>query len=232
MPHHTHRAGTSEPVLLLHGGLADGRTFDPLVAALPTGLDCWTVDRRGHGRTADSPEPFSYDDMVAEAVAFVRDRIGRPVHLVGHSDGASLALLLAVRYPELVRSVSAFSANTDPSGYEQGSVTVDEMVAGVGPAYAEVSPDGIGHFPTVVEKVFRLWATEPAIGPADLAAIRCPVLVAAGQHDVVRREHTEAIARGIPGAELVVVPGTSHMQVEEQPTACAELVVRTIARAT
>lgn len=227
-----HRPGTGPTVVMLHGGLADGRTFDGVSRSLPVDWDLWTIDRRGHGRTPDSPDPFGYADMVTETVGVLDTVSDGPVHLVGHSDGAALALLLAIEHPGRVRSVSAFSANTDPSGYQEGSVSVAAMVAGVGPTYAQVSPDGIGHFPVVVEKVFALWATEPRITPAELASIACPVLVAAGADDVVQEGHTRAIAAAVPGARLEVVPATTHMLVEERPVVCARLVAETIARAT
>ncbi|MGU3409493.1 alpha/beta fold hydrolase [Microbacterium sp. M1A1_1b] len=226
-----HRPGPGAPVLLLHGGLADGRTFDPMAMHLSPDLDLWTFDRRGHGRTPDSPAPFSYADMLAETVTVLGRTVDTPVHLVGHSDGADLALLLAVTHPELVLSVSAFSANLDPSGYRAGSVTVDQMVAAVGSSWAEVSPDPPEHLPVVVAKVLHLWATEPTMTADDVGRITCPVLVAAGADDVVLPEHTAAIAAAVSGAQLSIVPGTSHMAITEDPATCAALVTACIARA-
>lgn len=236
-----HRPGDGPTVVLLHGGLSDGRVFDPLVDALddqtagvpdaPT-ADVWTVDRRGHGRTPDTDAPFGFAEMTAELVSFLTEVVGGPAHLVGHSDGASLALVLAIDRPDLVRSVSAFSANTDPSGVGEGTVTVEQLVHWVGPDYAEVAPDGIGHLPEVASKALALWASEPVVPDEDLARIACPVLVAAGENDSIRPEHTRAIAAAIPAAELLLVPAAGHGLVDEDPVPCAEAVLRTVARAT
>lgn len=219
-------------VVLLHGGVSDSRVFDGMLAALPDTLELWTYDRRGHGRTPDTDEPFGFAAMVDEGVAVITERVGGPVHLVGHSDGADTALLLAIEHPALVASVTSFSGNLDPSGYEPGSVSVDELDAAVGDHWARVAPHERGYFRTVAAKTIRLWLTEPQMTTADLGRITAPVLVAAGERDVIRPEHTGAIHRGIPGSRLAIVPGVGHMLVEDEAAVCAALVEETIARAT
>ncbi|ROS75758.1 alpha-beta hydrolase superfamily lysophospholipase [Curtobacterium sp. PhB130] len=218
-------------VVLLHGGVSDGRVFDDLAAALPETLEVWTYDRRGHGRTPDTDAPLGFDDMVAEAATLITDRIGAPVHVVGHSDGANTALLLAVRHPALVASVTAFSGNLDPSGYVEGTVTVDDLDAAIGDDWATIAPHDRAYFRTVAAKTIELWLTEPRMTTDDVARISAPVLVAVGARDVIRPEHTRAIAEAIPGARLVVVPDTGHMLVADEAAACAALVEETVARA-
>jgi pimeloyl-ACP methyl ester carboxylesterase len=86
-----------ETVLLLHGGLSNSDAMlDPLGQALGETYRVAAFDRRGHGRTADTSEPFHYDTMADETLAFVED-LGGPVHLVGWSDGGNVGLLVALR---------------------------------------------------------------------------------------------------------------------------------------
>jgi len=59
---------------------------------------------------------------------------------------------------------------------------------------------------------------------AGLASIRTPAMICAGEHDVVRADHTAQLAATIPGARLWIVPGASHGAMLEQP----ELVNRTV----
>jgi pimeloyl-ACP methyl ester carboxylesterase len=209
--------------------MSDSRAFDPLVAELPRPLDLWSYDRRGHGRTPDTDEPLGFESMLDEAVEVIEGVVGSPVHLVGHSDGASLSLLLASRRPDLVLSVCAFSANLDPAGLVEGSLTVEQLVAAVASDYLAVSPDGAEHLPVVAAKVLDLWAREPRMAATDMARIACPVLVAAGGSDSIRDDHTRAIHRSIRGARLAIVPGAGHMLIEQDPTLSADLVVSTIA---
>jgi len=68
-----------------------------------------------------------------------------------------------------------------------------------------------------MNKVIALWRDEPNWNAADLGRIRARTLIVAGEHDVVRPDHTEALARAIPGAQLWIVPGASHSVLQEQP---------------
>jgi pimeloyl-ACP methyl ester carboxylesterase len=84
----------------------------------------------------------------------------------------------------------------------------------------------------VVEaKLMTLWTTQPDIPLGSLAGVRAPVLVMAGEHDVVARAHTESIAAAIPGAGLQVVAGTTHMVVRERPDVVAAQVLALVAEA-
>ncbi|MEN0103247.1 MAG: alpha/beta hydrolase [Curtobacterium sp.] len=225
-------SGSSAPKLVfLHGGVSDGRVFDPILARLDPSFAVWTYDRRGHGRTPDTDEPLGFASMVSEAATLVDDRIGGPVHVVGHSDGANTALLLAIARPDLVASVSAFSGNLDPSGYQPGSVTAEELDEAIGDDWAAIAPQDRSYFPVIAAKTVELWSTEPRMTAEDVARITAPVLVAAGEDDVVRPEHTRAIHEAIQGSRLVIVPGTGHMLVEDQAATCATLIEETVVRA-
>ena len=229
---HTEGAPGAPRVVFLHGGLSDTRVFEGMTRALEDRFDLWAYDRRAHGRTPDTDEPLGFDSMAAEAVAMIEELIQPPVHLVGHSDGASLALLLATVRPDLVASVSAFSGNLHPAGMMPGEITVAELADAVRDDYAALSPDAIEHLPEVAAKIIRLWFTEPTMTEAHIAAISCPVLIAAPDNDSIRYEHTLAIHAAIPGARLAIVPGATHMVVEQQPALCAQLVAELITTAT
>src|SRR5580693_7704886 len=100
-----------ETVLLLHGGIVDSRS---LVGSIGPGLsERYSVaafDRRGHGRTADTPEPLHYDAMADETIG-VLEHFGRPASLVGHSDGGDVGLLVALRRPDLVHRLVMMGSN-------------------------------------------------------------------------------------------------------------------------
>ena len=71
-----------------------------------------------------------------------------------------------------------------------------------------------------IDKLKRLWLEHPTpdeLGLADLARIRAPTLVMAGDHDVIRLDHTLEIFRAIPGASLYIVPATEHTTFRDRP---------------
>ena len=212
-------AQTSSPtVVLLHGGMSSSAS---MLRSIGPGLAkhyrVAAFDRRGHGRTADTHEPFHFDAMADEAIAFL-EYLGRRAHLVGHSDGANVALLVAMRRPELVRRVVLAGANYHFSGLRPMEVFPLE-----GPAfdvwaesYAKFSPDGVGHARVVVEKTNTLIKTEPTLTPSDLARVEVPVLVLASDDEPIELSHTCSLYESIPGAELAIVPGTSHSMFKER----------------
>lgn len=216
----THGDPEGEPVLLLHGGFVDSRMFAPALPVLGDRFSLVTVDRRGQGRTPDPGGPLSYELMARDTIGFLEEVVRRPAHLVGYSDGANVAMLVALRRPDLVGKLVLISGDHHHEGLVPGAMDgfADEsVVRALGPRYAEVSPHGEEHFPVVVGKLLRMAAAGPTLTPDDLAALSRRALVMAGDDDAVTLEHTIAQYRAIPDADLAVVPHASHLLVMEKP---------------
>jgi pimeloyl-ACP methyl ester carboxylesterase len=214
--------GDGTPLLLLHGALTDASEFGANTPALAQRFRVLTPERRGHGHTPDVDGPISYDIMARDTIAFMQ-RLGlRSAHLVGHSDGANVALLVALARPDLVDRLVLISGNFHHGGL-LSALDIDELAASEFflDAYGQVSPDGREHFPVVVAKV----ATEPTLTSSDLGKVQARTLVMAGDDDAIAAEHTLALYRGIPDAELAVVPGTSHALIIEKPALCNEIII-------
>lgn len=212
--------GDGEPVVLLHGGFVDSRTFAPALPLLVSRFQVYRMDRRGHGHTPDVPGPLSYAALAADLVAFLERVVGGPAHLVGHSDGANLALRVALDRPDLVRRLVLISGNYHHGGLLPGVLDGFEdeaAMAHLAAGHGEVSPDGEEHFPELARKVVELGRAEPALTEDDLGGVTARTLVVSGDDDVVALEHTLSLYRGIPDAELAVIPGTSHLLVTEKP---------------
>ena len=237
-------AGDGDPVLLLHGGFCSLEAMRGLSESLVPHYRVHAFERPGHGRSADIDGEYSYTRGLADTIAYLDSQNLEAVHVIGYSDGAILGLLLALEHPERVRSLTAISANLDPSVFSTGDEHqslvltparqspvhttggLDGGGTGTAPAakpdaerlhYERLSPDGPEHADTVLNKLFRLWTTEPNIPAADLARITAPVLIMAGDRDSIRPDHSLLIAASIPGAQLCIVPGASHGLMAEHP---------------
>jgi pimeloyl-ACP methyl ester carboxylesterase len=226
---HHEEHGAGEPLLLLHGGFCSLEPMRELGDLLAARHRVLAAERPGHGRTPDTDGPYDYAVMVAGALAHL-DALGvASAHVVGHSDGGIIGLLLARDHPQRVRSLVAISANLHPDAWvpdDYPHVTMPrEAHVAVDEEYARLSPDGPEHAEVVIGKLMALWTSGPHIPAGSLAAVVAPTLVMAGEHDVVARAHTESIAAAVPGAGLVVVPGTTHMLVRERPDAVAAVVL-------
>jgi len=225
--HEEHGAG--EPLLLLHGGFCSLEPMRELGDLLAVQHRVLAAERPGHGRTPDTDGPYDYAEMVAGALAHL-DALGvRSAHVVGYSDGGIVGLLLARDHPGRVRSLVAISANLHPDAWvpdDYPHVTMPAAAhAAVDEEYARLSPDGAAHAEVVIAKLRALWTSGPQIPADSLAAVVAPTLVMAGEHDAVARAHTESIAAAVPGAGLMIVPGTTHMVVRERPDVVAAAVL-------
>lgn len=211
--------GKGPPVLVLHGGAAFLETMHYQITDLASDHFVIAPDSRGHGRSSDGPGPLHYDAMAEDIVGLMnRLHIAR-ADVVGWSDGGIVGLDLAMRHSDRIRRLVAIGANFDvagmvdpasPNPYDSASL------AGVRDFYHSVSPTP-QNWPGFYAKVQRMWATEPHYAVADLGKIRAPVLVIAGEHDIVRRDHTDALARAIHGAREIIIPGASHSAPLEDP---------------
>ena len=95
--------GDGDPLVLLNPAATDSRAFGPNLGALAAHFHTYTPDRRGHGHTPDVDGPITFDLMAADTVEFLEQVVGGPADLVGRSDGAVVALVTALRRPDLVR---------------------------------------------------------------------------------------------------------------------------------
>ena len=224
--------GAGYPLVYLHGGFSDSRELDPVRARYAARFRVFTPDRRGHGRTPDVDGPMDFERIAADTIAFLEQVVDGPAHLVGFSDGATAALHVALRRPDLVRPMVMISGQFHRDGLLPNLFGDDLEAAVAGMAgspqarrYGEVSPDGPGHYPVVAEKMMRMAFEEPRLDVAELARVQARTLVVAADDDVVRLEHTLEIYRMIPDAELAVVPGTSHVLILEKPDLVARLIL-------
>ena len=211
--------GAGDPLVLLHGGLVDARWFAPNLEPLAERFHVYTPERRGHGHTPDVEGPITYRVMADDTIAFLDAVLDGPADLVGHSDGAFVAMLVAMQRPELVNRLVMISGGFDKSGEADPAADfdVDEVVQFLGGAYGEVSPDGEAHFPVVVAKIAELMKKEPRMDVAELARIGHRSLVMFSDDDLMTLQHEVEMFEALPNAELAVVPGTSHFLTQEKP---------------
>jgi pimeloyl-ACP methyl ester carboxylesterase len=214
--------GSGDPVVLLHGGLCTAETFDAQAAALAEHYRVWVPERRGHGRTPDVEGPLSYQVMADDTIAFLDKIDTGPVHLVGFSDGASVALLVALRRPDLVTKLVligqpiSFDGTRPEMQAMLDSFTPDFLPPMLRQLYDAVSPDGPEHFDAVFTRVIAGWRDTGAT-LEDLARIEQPTLILAGQNDIPTPEHLLAAQRALPAGQLGIVPGASHALPFEKP---------------
>jgi pimeloyl-ACP methyl ester carboxylesterase len=216
-----HEVGGAGPaVVLLHGAFSGAAAWAAQAPALAgAGFRVLVPERRGHGHTPDVDAPLTYDAMAADTVAYLEAEAGGPARLVGWSDGAVVALLVALRRPDLVTRMVLIGQYYNSSGRMRGSrldrwLHSDEAMEILREGYGRVSPDGPEHFPAVFAKTMLMIDSEPEIDLAALAAVSAPTLVLQGDRDEVTVEHGAAVAAALGDGRLAVLPATHALPIE------------------
>jgi pimeloyl-ACP methyl ester carboxylesterase len=206
--------GEGPPVVLLHGGLASSRSWDAQVPALvASGHRVILIDSRGHGRSTMGPLPLRYALLAEDVLAVLEHlHLAKPA-LIGWSDGAIVALMVALRAPHRLGTVYAFGANMDKASVRPNAGDAP-ILATVAPLlvadYAARSPDPSG-FGRLQQAVRAMQASQQDIGPEQLRTIRTPVTIAGSEDDeFILPAHFRALARAIPSAHLELFPAAGH----------------------
>ncbi|QND54601.1 alpha/beta hydrolase (plasmid) [Phyllobacterium sp. 628] len=212
--------GSGDPVILLHGGLGHSGNWGYQVPALVSaGRRVIVIDSRGHGRSTRDAQPYTYHLMATDVLAVMDALAIEKAAIVGWSDGACIALVLASQAPARIAGVFFFACNMDPSGTREvePSPLLDRCFGRHVKDYAALSatPDRFEEFLAAVGLMMK---TEPNYTADDLAKIRVPVAIVLGEHDeFIKPEHAAYLARSIPGAELITLPGVSHFAPLQRP---------------
>ena len=217
------------PALLIHGATVDGATdWGAVAPALALSRDVIVPDARGHGRS-DNPEGgYSFRWLASDAAALVRGLGFERAHVVGHSNGGNVALVMAVEHPDVVATCVLQAANAyvsedlrekEPANFDPDRVARewpewrDQMIRLHGRWH------GADYWRDLLAMTVQEIVNEPNFGLADLGRVELPVLVIEGTEDPVNAasRHGEFISSGIPDAELWQPAAAGHAVHLERP---------------
>jgi pimeloyl-ACP methyl ester carboxylesterase len=223
--------GEGEPLLLLHGNRGAIWTMGQQIPDLSKHFKVIAVDSRGQGKSTDSDQEITYTLMASDMSELI-DRLDLgSAHVVGWSDGGNIGLELALAHPEKVKKLVVFGANYT---HENWMAPPDSIVTDANdPRPLKTTPwlkkyvEGMAkHSPDLSKKLADLMENHPNLTEEQLRQIDVPVLVVAGDHDVVNMDQTMALFANLPHSQLFIVPGASHFVPVEQPELVNSEVVR------
>ena len=211
--------GAGEPLLLLHGNNSSIAAFNRQIPELAKKYQVIALDSRGQGNSSADTTRLTYELFADDTAAFL-DFLGiDSANVLGWSDGGNIGLLLAMRHPRKVKKLASMAAVL----YNDNTSISPKLNALLRQQLAEMKDKGV----TEADMNYRLknlLLTEPHIEPDALAKVKVPVLVMAGEDDIVKREHTALIAKKLPGSILKIFRKAGH----EAPTQVSEEFNRTV----
>jgi pimeloyl-ACP methyl ester carboxylesterase len=229
--------GEGSPLVLLHGGMMTiDLNFATLIPDLATRHQVIGVEMQGHGRTADTGREMTPAALASDIIGLL-DHLGiNRAHVLGHSMGAAVALELGVSYPDRLRSLVPVSASVRPDGQHDELADPSKHATSTrmptqqdfqefSEAYQRLSPHP-EHFQDFLAMLSQTNADLQGWSDGQLAGVTAPTLIVMGDHDFFTIEHAALMQHLIPGSQLAVFPGTTHMQVTRR----ADLLLPILAR--
>lgn len=229
--------GQGSPLVLLHGGMMTiDLNFATLIPDLATRHQVIGVEMQGHGRTADTGREITPAALASDIVGLL-DHLGiDQAHVLGHSMGAAVALELGVSYPDRVRSLVPVSASVRPEGIHEDLADPAKQATSTrmptqqdfqqfSEAYQWLSPHP-EHFQDFLAMLSQSASDLQGWSDEQLADMTAPTLIVMGDRDFVTIEHAALMQHLIPGSQLAIFPGTTHMQVTRR----ADLLLPILAR--
>lgn len=212
MYYEVHGRKDGVPLVLLHGGGSTIEvTFSRVLPVFAAGRRVIAVEEQGHGRTTDRDQPVAFETSADDVAALLRHLKVEKADLFGFSNGASVALQVAIRHPGLVRKLVFASSFTRKDGAQpqlwefMKKADFSNMPQPLKDAFLRVNPD---------ERKLRTMHDKDAARmrsfqdvPDDLVrSVRAPTLIVLGDQDVVKPEHAVELTRLISGARLLILP--------------------------
>ena len=203
--------GAGEPLVLLHGNGEDSSYFMHQIAAFSGRYRVIAVDTRGHGRSPRGGAPFTLEQFALDLRDFLDERVIDRAHLLGFSDGANIAMIFALRFPERVGRLILDGGNLFPGGVKRSVQRPIEFGYWLTKLISRFDRRA-----RAKHELLALMVEQPDLTPGQLGALTMPVLVMAGTDDMILDEHTRLIHRSIPGSELRLIPG-GHFIARDNP---------------
>lgn len=210
------------PIVLIHGSTIDSHTdWDSITPELVKEYKVFAPDCRGHGRSNNPRMSYSFKELADDTATFVHTMGYEKAHIIGHSNGGNVALVILIEHPEIIQTCIPQAANAyvtrylierEPKVFDAERVArerpdwMNEMIA----LHGEVN--GKDYWREMLWLTMKEIISEPNYSPAELSHVEKPVLVIMGAEDSVNApdEHAQYIANNIPGAELWIPEDTGH----------------------
>jgi len=205
--------GEGKPLVLIHGGGSTIQsTFGKILPMLAKQYKVIAMELQAHGRTSDRNTPESFEQDANDIAALLKYLKINKADILGFSNGGQTTMQLAISHPEIVNKIIIVSAFYKREGAVQGffehmpNATFNDMPAYLKEAYLKVNNDSVGLL-NMFEKDkarmvnFKGWRDD------QIASIKTPALIIAGDKDVVTSEHAVEMHQRIVNSELAILPG-------------------------
>lgn len=197
--------GSGEPLILLHGNSESIASFEKQIPDLSKVYKVIAIDTRGQGNSSSDSTKFTYELFAEDVNALMEQLNVKNANILGWSDGGNIGLLLAMKHPDKVIKLATMGANL----YNSKESVPEEINIILKKQIAELKKSGTPETDNQI-RLKTLLLTEPNIDSRNLASITCPVLIMAGEKDIIKEAHTKLIAAAIQKSQLKIFEKADH----------------------
>ncbi len=209
--------GKGDPLVLIHGSGQSIEAMRYQIRHFASNYRILVADSRAHGKSGTGKGRLTYEQMADDWAALMDIVNMEAANIVGWSDGGNISLLLAIHHPDKVGKLAVMGANLQPDSsavypwagewVAKESKKIENMIT-----TGDKSQDW-----NRLKQQFGLLREQPTISLAALQGISLPVLVMAGDRDIIRTEHTVLMFENLPNAQLAIFPGETHFAPHNHP---------------
>jgi pimeloyl-ACP methyl ester carboxylesterase len=209
--------GEGEPMFLIHGNGGAILSMGNQIDYFKTKYRVIIADSRGHGKSGLNTDSLTYRQQAQDWNDLANHLEIDSINIIGWSDGGIIALLLGIHYPDKVRKIATMGANLRPDTtavYPWAVNWVKEMQT---MAATKIAAKDTAEDWSMLKQHLDLLGYQPNISHADLLTIKAPVLIVAGDKDIIREEHSLEMYQHITHAQLCILPGETHFTPSTNP---------------
>jgi len=218
--------GKGDPLVLIHGSGQNIEAMKYQIEHFAKNYKVLVADSRAHGKSGTGEGRLTYEQMADDWATLLGHVNMDAASFVGWSDGGNISLLMAIRHPDKVKKLAVMGANLQPDStavypwaiawVAKESKNIENMLA-----EGDQTQDW-----NRLKQQFGLLREQPTIPLEVLRKITAPVLVMAGDRDIIRTEHTVQMFENLPNAQLAIFPGETHFAPHNHPDIFNDTVSR------
>lgn len=186
------KGGKGDPLILLHGNGEDLHIFDSLIDKLELNFTVYAVDSRNHGDSTKTKD-WTYEAMAEDIFQLIEKLQLKKVSIVGFSDGAIIALLLAIKHRDLFYKMVLLGVNLKPTDFKKG-----------------IYKSLVDEYEKTKDPLVKMMLEQPNIELEELKNIETPTLVVSAEDELFYRKVFKDMVKMMANAKLKIMKNHDH----------------------
>jgi pimeloyl-ACP methyl ester carboxylesterase len=216
MYYETYGDSTKQPLLIIHGNGGSVKSGRCQIEYFKNDYYVIIADSRFQGKSENGDEELTYKVITEDYNSFIDHLKLDSVYIIGQSDGGIIGLQLAIKYPSKVKKLVSIAPNLRPDNSAVHQWAISMTTRDLNEIELRIK-QGDNSKKTIRNRgLFNLMDKYPNITNKELLNIESPVLIIAGDEDVIKLEHILEIYQNIPKAQLFIMPGATHFMIRSE----------------